>query len=122
MKNQKLSASFGNAFRGILKVLADGKTVKIELLAAICAIAACFVLKTTSTETCIILLCCAAVLAIECLNSAIEYLVDLVSPEYHNLAKYAKDAAAGSVLLCSFFSAIIGTVIFLPKLLSLISK
>ena len=55
-----------------------------------------------------ILLCCALVLGLELLNSAVEALTDLVSPQPHPLAKVAKDAGAGAVLLASLISVLVG--------------
>jgi undecaprenol kinase len=52
-------------------------------------------------------------------NSSIERVVDLVTQEYHPLAKQAKDIAAGAVLLYAIFSVIVGMIIFLPKLIHL---
>ena len=56
------------------------------------------------------------VLALELVNTAIERTVDLVTKDYHDLAKAAKDVAAGAVLIMSMFSVIIGLIIFIPKL------
>ena len=60
------------------------------------------------------------VLGGEALNSALEYIVDLVSPDYHVLAGKAKDCAAGAVLLFAAASFVIGCIIFIPKLLALV--
>jgi diacylglycerol kinase len=60
------------------------------------------------------------VLAAEMVNTMIESLVDLVTQEYHPLAKVAKDVAAGIVLLTAIGSIIVGLLIFLPKLLAVI--
>jgi diacylglycerol kinase (ATP) len=72
----------------------------------------------TSTEWCIVILCFGIVLAAEGFNTAIERLVDLVSPDYHPIAGAVKDIAAGAVLLCAIASAIVGTIIFLPYLMN----
>jgi undecaprenol kinase len=58
--------------------------------------------------------------ALELLNTAIERLVDLVTMEYHPLAKQAKDIAAGAVFLYAIFSVIVGFIIFIPRILKLI--
>ena len=58
----------------------------------------------------------------EMMNSAIETVVDLVSPETHPLAGKAKDVAAGAVLVCAVITAIVGTMIFGPKLWTLFLK
>lgn len=64
-----------------------------------------------------VLLACALVLALELMNTALEAVVDLVSPEQHPLARAAKDAAAGAVLLACVFAVLVGAVVLLPPLL-----
>lgn len=63
-----------------------------------------------------VLLCCGLVMSLELVNTALEAIVDLVSPTYHPLAKIAKDAAAGAVLLSSLVSLAIGVYLFVPVL------
>ena len=58
----------------------------------------------------------ALVLSAEAMNTAVEFVVDLVSPHYHPLAGKAKDVAAAAVLLAAFGAVIIGLIIFLPKI------
>jgi diacylglycerol kinase (ATP) len=72
----------------------------------------------TPTEWCIVTLCFGMVLAAEGFNTAIERLVDLVSPDYHPIAGDVKDIAAGAVLICAIAAAIIGMIVFLPYLLN----
>ena len=69
-----------------------------------------------------VLLCCGLVLSLELLNTALEAIVDLVSPTYHPLAKIAKDVAAGAVLLSSGMSLLIGLYLFLPAIISRVSS
>jgi diacylglycerol kinase len=57
------------------------------------------------------------VLVAECFNTAIEFDIDLTSPDYHPYAKYTKDVAAGAVLIASISAAIVGLIIFVPKFL-----
>ena len=64
-----------------------------------------------------VLLACGLVLALELMNTAVEALVDLASPEPHPLAKVAKDAAAGAVLVGAFFAVLVGTAVLGPPLL-----
>jgi len=66
----------------------------------------------------LLVFCIALVFSMEAANTAIEYLTDLVSPEFHPLAGKAKDAAAAAVLFAAIGSAIVGLIIFLPKVLS----
>ena len=64
-----------------------------------------------------VLLACGLVLALELINTALEALVDLVSPEEHPLAKVAKDTAAGAVLLACVFAVLVGAATLGPALL-----
>lgn len=68
-----------------------------------------------------IALACALVLCLELVNTALEALTDLVSPEHHPLAKVAKDAAAGAVLLASLFALLVGLSVLGPKLWALLT-
>ena len=67
-----------------------------------------------------VLLCCALVLSLELVNTALEALSDLISPEWHPLAKLAKDAAAGAVLVGSVVSVVVGAAVFGPPLYRLL--
>jgi len=75
-----------------------------------------FFFGITRTEWIVIILCIGVVIAAELFNTAIERLVDLVSPERHPIAGQVKDIAAGAVLVCAVAAAIIGIIIFLPYL------
>ena len=77
----------------------------------ICSISA-YLLKFTYLEWAILLLCFASVLAAELLNTAIETVVDLVSPKFNVLAGRAKDISAAAVMILSIFVGIIGIVLF----------
>jgi diacylglycerol kinase len=69
----------------------------------------------TNTEWCWIIIAIALVFITEMLNTSIEFLTDLVSPNYHPLAKNTKDVAAGAVLVAAIIAIILGLMIFLPK-------
>lgn len=107
--------SFRYAFKGIFDVFRHTPNVKIHLIAALGVIVSGFIFQISTAEWCWCVCCIFAVLAAETFNSSIEYLTDLVSPDYHVLAGKAKDAAAGAVLLLSIGTAIIGGIIFIPK-------
>ena len=78
------------------------------------------VLKVSITEWIVLLLTIALVLTLEIINTSIERCVDLVTKEYRDLAKIAKDTAAGAVFVMSIFSVAIGICIFLPKIVALL--
>ena len=79
-----------------------------------------FVCQISAFEWLVVVACFGLVLGGEALNSALEYIVDLASPDYHVLAGKAKDCAAGAVLLFAAASFVIGCIIFIPKLLALV--
>ena len=79
-----------------------------------------FLLNISLSEWFICIILFSSVISLEIVNTAIETVVDLVSPNYNELAKRAKDLAAGSVLIAAIASAIIGIIIFLPKIINLI--
>lgn len=122
MKQEKFSIrkrarSFGYAFNGIKMLLRDEHNSRIHVVAMLLAIAFGFILKISTTEWCIIALCCGGVLMAEAMNSAVEAIADLVSPDFHPLIKKAKDVAAAGVLMMAIAAAAAGIIIFLPKLL-----
>ena len=94
--------------------------MRIHIVAAIFAIIISFVLKISSIEWCLILVCIFLVLAAEIFNSTIEYAIDLITKEKHELARKAKDAAAGAVLVLAVLALFVGAIVFTPKILILL--
>ncbi len=119
---RKRLKSFVYAFRGIGLLVRNEHNARIHLVAAVAAVAAGFLLGITAVEWTVIVLVIGAVLAAEAFNSALEALCDLVSPGYHESIKKAKDLAAGAVLLVAIAAAVIGSVIFLPRILTLLNN
>ena len=123
MKKQKkdpLYKSFGYAFAGIFTVVTKERNMKIHCVAMVCVVIAGFVFHITPVEWCICLTLFGLVMALEMVNTAVEAVVDLVTKERRPLAKLAKDAAAGAVLVFAIASAIIGFMIFGPKIIALL--
>jgi diacylglycerol kinase len=108
--------SFRYAFAGIKSLVLTEDNAKIHLLAAAAVIIAGFYFDLDRTEWCFVALSIALVFAAEAFNTALEHLTDLVSPEHHPLAGKAKDVAAGAVLLTVIGAAVVGILIFLPKI------
>lgn len=77
-------------------------------------------LRINTTEWSVVLILCGLVISLELINTAIENAVDLVTKEYNEKAKNAKDIAAGAVLFSAIIAAIIGFIIFLPKIINII--
>ncbi len=114
---KKQLRSFGYAWKGIRSCVGKEQNLSFHLIAATIVIMAGIVSGITRTEWTVIILCIGVVIATELFNTAIEKLVDLVSPERHPVAGQVKDIAAGAVLVCAAAAAIIGLVIFIPYLL-----
>ncbi|OCS94595.1 diacylglycerol kinase family protein [Caryophanon latum] len=114
MNARKLLRSFGYATEGIVAALKE-QNLRFHVLAALVVFIASMLTKVSIMEWCIIVLVVFGMFTVEMINSAIERVVDLASPEHHELAKAAKDIAAGAVLVFSIASVIIGVLIFLPK-------
>ncbi len=111
--------SFAYAFAGIVSLFRSEANAKIHLVAAILVLIAGFFFEISTVEWCIVALCIALVFSAEALNTAVEKLTDLVTEDYHPLAKNAKDIAAGAVLIIAIGAATAGLLIFLPKLLKI---
>jgi len=109
--------SFRFAFKGIADLFVSQPNARIHAVAATIALILGGTLGLSKIEWCLIVLCIFAVLAAEAFNTALEHLTDLVSPDYHILAEKTKDVAAAGVLLTAFGAFIIGTIIYLPKVL-----
>jgi diacylglycerol kinase len=88
------------------------------LAVAGCTIGAGALLRVTLTEWRLLLIAVFVVLIAEVINTAIEFLTDLASPEHHPLAAKAKDAAAGAVLLAAVLAFLIGVLVLGPKLVA----
>ena len=114
-KMKKRIKSFGYAGKGISSVIKSEPNMKIHLFIGILVLICGLVFQISITEWLICLLCFGLVLGMEMMNTAIENLVNLVSPDQHPLAGKAKDIAAGAVLICAIISVIIGLMIFVPK-------
>lgn len=106
--------SFAYAWKGIGSFVRKEHNAWIHCSAIIVVTTAGFLFNITRTEWLIIFLCFGIVLAAEAFNTAIERLVNLVSPGYHPIAGDVKDIAAGAVLICAITAAIIGGAIFIP--------
>jgi diacylglycerol kinase (ATP) len=106
----------GFALEGIVTFFKTQHNAWIHCIAMIAVIILGFILKVTSVEWCMLIIAIALVMLTEMLNTAIEFLTDKVSPDYHPLAKKVKDVAAGAVLFAALAAVGIGCIVFLPKL------
>lgn len=117
MKKDPLYKSFGYAFQGIFNTIRTERNIKIHCVIAVLVIIFGIWLKITKTEWMICFILFGLILALELVNTAVEAAVDLCTEDRRPLAKKAKDAAAGAVLIAAIFAAVIGLMIFIPRLL-----
>lgn len=113
---RKRLKSFKYAFHGIYLLIRYEHNAWIHSFAATCVIIAGCYFGLTKTEWIAVTLAIGLVLAAEAVNSSIEALCDLVSPDYNEAIKKSKDIAAGAVLILAISAAIVGLSIFIPKI------
>jgi len=116
----RLINSFSYALQGLREAFFSERNLQIHFFFSVIVIFCGFLFHITKVEWLIVLLLFGGMFSIEMLNTAIEKVVDLVTDEYHPLAKKAKDIAAGAVLIYAIISIIVGLIIFLPYLSNLI--
>lgn len=105
--------------QGFITLLKKDVNFMIHLIAAILVVMFSFYFQITKIEWLFVIIAIFSVLFMEVINTSVEYVVDLVTEDYHELAKHAKDTAAFAVLLSSIMSAIIGIIIFMPYIIEL---
>ncbi len=117
---RKRLKSFKFAFNGIKLLISKEHNAWIHSFAAVCAIIAGFLFDISKTEWISVVFAIGTVLAAEAVNSSIEAIADLVSPGYNEAIKRTKDLAAGAVLILAISAAIVGLIIFVPKIMETI--
>ncbi|MGK0186254.1 MAG: diacylglycerol kinase [Verrucomicrobiales bacterium] len=116
----KLCRSINIGITGVVSTARSEVNMRWHLLATVLAVLAGFVCEISYVEWALISGCIGAVLALECLNTAIEHLADRVTTERDPLIGLAKDASAGAVLLMSLATAVIAGLVFLPHLVEML--
>ncbi len=116
-----LRRAFSCAWSGIRYTLSTQRNLRIHLVFAAIAVVAGFALGIPASSWCAVVLCIVAVFALEIVNTAVESVVDLVSPDYHDLAKHAKDCAAGAVYIAALGSIVVALIVYIPRLFALLS-
>jgi len=104
--------AFRMALQGMRYFIRTEKSAWIELTALVICVVAGWWLQISRIEWAIVLLTVSVILALEAINTAIESVVDLVSPEYHPLAKIAKDTAAAALIFAVIGSLCVAALIF----------
>lgn len=116
---KKLIKSFKYAFEGIFTGIKKEQNMKIHMVIMILVIIFGILFKISKIEWMICIALFGLVISMELINTAIENTVDLITKEKNERAKIAKDVAAGAVLVSAIAAAIIGLMIFVPKILAI---
>lgn len=117
MPERSLAFSFACAWHGVLHALRTQRNMRIHIAFAVLAIVLGLVFRISLAEWLAISAFIALVLSLEILNTALEALVDLVSPERNEFARVAKDCAAGAVLVSAFVALVVGVALFAPRII-----
>lgn len=119
-KMKKIRNSFKYAIEGIWTSFKTERNMKIHIFIMILVIIAGIILKINKSEWIICIILFAIVIGSELFNTSIETIVDMVMPEKNEKAKIAKDVSAGAVLVVAIGAAIIGLIIFAPRILNIL--
>lgn len=111
--------SFGFALAGIDHAWRTQPHMRLHAGLALLALTLAWALSLTPPEWAVLLAMITLVLVLELLNTAVEAAVDLASPDYHPLAKVAKDVTAGAVLVAAIGAVLIAVALFVPRLIAL---
>lgn len=110
------------AWAGVRYVLTTQPNARLHVLIAGMVLILAVVLQISRLEFVLILIMISVVWAAELFNTAVEVLVDFVSPEKQAFAEICKDVSAAAVLVTAGISVLVGLLIFLPRLTALLSQ
>jgi diacylglycerol kinase len=126
-KRKKLGAhrffrSFKYSFDGLAYAIKDEQSILVMIVITFIALLLGIILKISVLEWILVFISIGLVLGTELLNTSIEASMDLVSPKYNELAKVAKDTASASVFIYSLIAFIIGSLVFVPKIIDFLER
>ena len=116
MRQPSFLRSVSHAWAGLIHTFLTQRNARLHVIAALAAVALAAWLQVDSIRWAILLLTIGAVCAGETINTTVEALVDLLSPEWHERAKVAKDVSAGAVLLLGITAIAVGLLVLGPPL------
>ena len=117
---KKFLLSFTYPIKGLKYAYRNEQNLAVEVGIALIVLIAGFLFKISLSEWGVLALTIGMVISGELFNTAIEAVVDLVTEEYHPLAKVAKDTSAAAVFIIAIVSIVVGIVIFVPKIIALL--
>lgn len=117
---RKRARAFAYAWRGFKSLLRYEHNARIHVVAALLAIVAAVFFRISATEWLAVVICISAVISAEALNSAVEALADRITPEHDPYIGRAKDLGAAAVTVVAIGAAVVGAIIFVPRLINLL--
>ncbi|MEW9107791.1 MAG: diacylglycerol kinase family protein [Cytobacillus gottheilii] len=112
-----VAKSFSYAAEGLVSAAKTERNLKIHLAVMPLITVSGFIFSISKAEWLVVIIVIGGMIALELMNTAVERVVDLVTDQYHPLAKQAKDIAAAAVLVYAITAIVIGVIIFLPKII-----
>lgn len=119
-KDRPLMESFQDAFAGIAYVLRTQRNMRIHSMMTVSVLVLGWILHVSAMEILFLLSAVVFVIVTEMLNTGIEAVVDLVTPDYHQQARIAKNVAAGAVLVASMYALVVGYLVLGSRILNML--
>lgn len=121
-RSKRLIDSFRYAISGICYTFKTERNFKIHIFATILVVLLASLFSVSRVEWLMLIIVIGMTLTLELVNTAVERVVNMLTTEYHPLAKIVKDVAAGAVFISSIISMIVGLCIFAPRLIELLTN
>ncbi len=116
-KSESFFDAFSHAFNGVVLALKTELNLRRQLLIMFIVLISAFFLGVSLNGLVLLILASAVVVVSEMFNTALEYIEDVIHPEYHDALKRSKDASAGAVLIASIVAIAVGLLILIPPLM-----
>jgi undecaprenol kinase len=119
---QRLNSSFRAAWRGVLRAFVLERTFRVMIMFALLMLILVCTVPLSTAERLVILLITGLMLVLELMNTMVERLIDLLKPRLSTYVRDVKDYMAAAVFVAALFAAMIGAVIFVPRIQLLLSQ
>ncbi len=116
---KKFFYSFTYPVKGLKYAYRNEQNLTVDVGIALLVLILGFIFRLSAGEWAVLVITIGLVISMELVNTAIEATIDLITEEYHPLAKVAKDTSAAAVFIIAIAAAVVGVIIFLPKVIAL---
>ena len=113
---QGVARSFEHAYRGMIYAVRTQRNMRFHVIVAVLVLVTSLLVGVRKLELAVLVLTILLVFVTELFNTAMEFVVDLATREYHPLAKLAKDVSAGAVLVSSVGALLVGYLVLADDL------